>query len=59
MCDMSFSLAEDFQQNAAVPAKRETKSIRLTRFAAHNAFHHCDQCQHYCEADPAALVSPL
>uniref|UniRef100_H3CSS3 GREB1 like retinoic acid receptor coactivator n=1 Tax=Tetraodon nigroviridis TaxID=99883 RepID=H3CSS3_TETNG len=50
-------LSEDFQQNAEVPAKRETKSIRLTRFAAHNAFHHCEQCQHYCEADPAALLS--
>lgn len=38
-------------------AKRETKSIRLTKFAAHNAFHHCEQCHHYCEAGPASQVS--
>lgn len=50
-------LSEDIQQNGESPAKRETKSIRLTRFAAHNAFHHCEQCQHYCEAGPAAQVS--
>uniref|UniRef100_H2U8H3 GREB1 like retinoic acid receptor coactivator n=1 Tax=Takifugu rubripes TaxID=31033 RepID=H2U8H3_TAKRU len=40
-----------------IPAKRETKPVRLTRFAAHNAFHHCEQCQHYCEASPAAQLS--
>uniref|UniRef100_A0A671XT90 GREB1 like retinoic acid receptor coactivator n=1 Tax=Sparus aurata TaxID=8175 RepID=A0A671XT90_SPAAU len=39
------------------PAKRETKSIRLSRFAAHNAFHHCEQCHHYCEAGPATQLS--
>uniref|UniRef100_A0A8C9Z7M8 GREB1 like retinoic acid receptor coactivator n=1 Tax=Sander lucioperca TaxID=283035 RepID=A0A8C9Z7M8_SANLU len=38
-------------------AKRETKSIRLSRFAAHNAFHHCEQCHHYCEAGPATQLS--
>ncbi|XP_051944311.1 GREB1-like protein isoform X1 [Hippocampus zosterae] len=38
-------------------AKRETKSIRLTRFAAHNAFHHCEQCHHYCDASPATQLS--
>ena len=21
--------------------------MRLTKYSAHNAFHHCDQCQHY------------
>lgn len=51
--------SEDLQLNAELAAKRETKSIRLTRFAAHNAFHHCEQCQHYCEAGPAAQVSSL
>ena len=24
-----------------------TTSMRLTKFSAHNAFHHCDQCQNY------------
>lgn len=39
------------------PATRVTKSIRQSRFAAHNAFHHCDQCHHYCEAGAATQVS--
>lgn len=30
--------------------------MRLSRFAAHNAFHHCEQCHNYCEAGPAAQV---
>lgn len=51
--------SEDFWQNGEIPAKRETKPVRLTRFAAHNAFHHCEQCQHYCEASPAAQVSTV
>ncbi|KAF3699465.1 GREB1-like protein [Channa argus] len=38
------------------PHKRETKSIRLSKFAAHNAFHHCEQCHHYCEAGPATQL---
>uniref|UniRef100_A0A8C8JDW6 GREB1-like protein n=1 Tax=Oncorhynchus tshawytscha TaxID=74940 RepID=A0A8C8JDW6_ONCTS len=40
-----------------MPVKRETVSIRLSMFAAHNAFHHCDQCHHYCEASPATQLS--
>uniref|UniRef100_A0A3B5AYC2 GREB1 like retinoic acid receptor coactivator n=1 Tax=Stegastes partitus TaxID=144197 RepID=A0A3B5AYC2_9TELE len=39
------------------PAKRVTKSMRLSRFAAHNAFHHCEQCHQYCEAGPASQLS--
>uniref|UniRef100_A0A3Q3KBS3 GREB1 like retinoic acid receptor coactivator n=1 Tax=Monopterus albus TaxID=43700 RepID=A0A3Q3KBS3_MONAL len=38
------------------PAKRKTKSICLSRFAAHNAFHHCEQCHHYCESGPATQL---
>uniref|UniRef100_A0A3Q3WKA4 GREB1-like protein n=1 Tax=Mola mola TaxID=94237 RepID=A0A3Q3WKA4_MOLML len=45
------------KQEGETPAKRETKSIRLSRFAAHNAFHHCEQCHHYCEAGPATQLS--
>ncbi|KAG7455322.1 hypothetical protein MATL_G00255260 [Megalops atlanticus] len=40
-----------------VPAKRSTVSVKLTRFAAHNAFHHCEQCRFYREASPAAQLS--
>ncbi|XP_062413830.1 GREB1-like protein, partial [Pungitius pungitius] len=49
----------DFKQesDSQTPAKRVTKSIRLSRFAAHNAFHHCEQCHHYCEAGPASQLS--
>uniref|UniRef100_A0AAY4C4M3 GREB1-like protein n=1 Tax=Denticeps clupeoides TaxID=299321 RepID=A0AAY4C4M3_9TELE len=39
------------------PAQRNTVSIRLSVFAAHNAFHHCEQCHHYCEASPASQIS--
>ncbi|TMS09882.1 GREB1-like protein [Larimichthys crocea] len=49
---------KDFKHGESqTPAKRETKSIRLSRFAAHNAFHHCEQCHHYCEAGPATQLS--
>ncbi|CAL8313122.1 unnamed protein product [Gadus morhua 'NCC'] len=44
-------------QESQTLAKRETRSIRLSRFAAHNAFHHCEQCHHYCEASPATQLS--
>ncbi|XP_062385890.1 GREB1-like protein isoform X1 [Sardina pilchardus] len=39
------------------PAKRDTVSIRLSTYAAHNAFHHCEHCHHYCEASPATQLS--
>ncbi|XP_030629772.1 GREB1-like protein [Chanos chanos] len=38
-------------------AKRDTVSIRLSMFAAHNAFHHCEQCHSYSEASPATQLS--
>uniref|UniRef100_A0A665UWP9 GREB1-like protein n=1 Tax=Echeneis naucrates TaxID=173247 RepID=A0A665UWP9_ECHNA len=44
-------------RRSQTPPERETKSIRLSRFAAHNAFHHCEQCHHYCEAGPASQLS--
>ncbi|XP_041698325.1 GREB1-like protein [Coregonus clupeaformis] len=40
-----------------MPVKRETVSIRLSMFAAHNAFHHCEQCHHYREGSPATQLS--
>ncbi|XP_077374607.1 GREB1-like protein [Festucalex cinctus] len=45
------------EDGSQTETKRETKSIRLTRFAAHNAFHHCEQCHHYCDASPATQLS--
>ncbi|XP_070397746.1 GREB1-like protein isoform X4 [Nothobranchius furzeri] len=45
------------QEESHRQAKRVTKSIRLSRFAAHNSFHHCEQCHHYCEAVPATQLS--
>ncbi|XP_068196041.1 GREB1-like protein isoform X1 [Antennarius striatus] len=50
---------KDFKQEgeSETPAKRETMSIRLSKFAAHNAFHHCEQCHHYCEANSATQLT--
>ncbi|XP_016097088.1 GREB1-like protein [Sinocyclocheilus grahami] len=39
------------------PPKRNTVSVRLSLFAAHNAFHHCEQCHRYSEPAPAAQLS--
>ncbi|KAM9322802.1 GREB1-like protein isoform 2-T3 [Pholidichthys leucotaenia] len=49
---------KEFNQGESQTAEtRVTKSIRLSMFAAHNAFHHCEQCHYYCEAGPAAQLS--
>ncbi|XP_028282945.1 GREB1-like protein isoform X3 [Parambassis ranga] len=58
-CDKMPKCLKEFKQEGESPSppKRVTKSIRLSRFAAHNAFHHCEQCQHYCEAGPATQLS--
>ncbi|KAL4623357.1 GREB1-like protein [Arapaima gigas] len=45
----------DIKQDA--PAKRNTVSVMLTKFAAHNAFHHCEECHRYSENSPATEVS--
>uniref|UniRef100_A0A8P4KQ22 GREB1 like retinoic acid receptor coactivator n=1 Tax=Dicentrarchus labrax TaxID=13489 RepID=A0A8P4KQ22_DICLA len=55
--DPKFRKASPQEGESQTPAKRETRSIRLSRFAAHNAFHHCEQCHHYCEAGPATQLS--
>lgn len=47
----------DGRQSGEMAVKRQTMSIRLSRFAAHNAFHHCEQCHHYCEATPSSQLS--
>uniref|UniRef100_A0A8C5HLU0 GREB1-like protein n=1 Tax=Gouania willdenowi TaxID=441366 RepID=A0A8C5HLU0_GOUWI len=38
-----------------IGAPRATKSIRLSRFASHNSFHHCEQCHSY--SDPLSECS--
>ncbi|KAM9719355.1 GREB1-like protein isoform 2-T3 [Menidia menidia] len=50
---------KEFKQEgeSQTPVQRVTKSIRLSRFAAHNAFHHCEQCHQYCDAGPATQLS--
>ncbi|XP_037838017.1 GREB1-like protein isoform X4 [Kryptolebias marmoratus] len=50
-------LKEVKREESQTQSKRVTKSIRLSRFAAHNAFHHCEQCHHYCEAVPVTQLS--
>ncbi|OXB81657.1 UNVERIFIED_CONTAM: hypothetical protein H355_008906 [Colinus virginianus] len=39
------------------PKKRETVSMMLTKYAAYNTFHHCEQCHQYMDINPAAQVS--
>ncbi|KAJ7403899.1 GREB1-like protein [Pitangus sulphuratus] len=36
------------------PKKRETVSMMLTKYAAYNTFHHCEQCHQYMDINPAA-----
>ncbi|XP_072297007.1 GREB1-like protein isoform X3 [Eucyclogobius newberryi] len=50
-------LLTDIKQDGESPAERQTTSIRLSRFAAHNVFHHCEQCHHYCEESPSSQLS--
>ncbi|CAN9502919.1 unnamed protein product [Ophioblennius macclurei] len=50
-------MSSSFRDSKQPQTKRVTKSIRLSRFASHNAFHHCEQCHHYCEAGPATQLS--
>ncbi|XP_062337035.1 GREB1-like protein [Osmerus eperlanus] len=54
---MPTSLKDPKVEGESQPAKRETVSIRLSMFAAHNAFHHCEQCHHYCEAGPVTQLA--
>ncbi|NXX15178.1 GRB1L protein, partial [Podargus strigoides] len=39
------------------PKKRETVSMMLTKYAAYNTFHHCEQCHQYMDINPAAQIS--
>uniref|UniRef100_A0A8C0ZQR7 GREB1-like protein n=1 Tax=Castor canadensis TaxID=51338 RepID=A0A8C0ZQR7_CASCN len=37
--------------------KRETVSMMLTKYAAYNTFHHCEQCHQYMDFTPASQMS--
>uniref|UniRef100_A0A8C5V0P6 GREB1 like retinoic acid receptor coactivator n=1 Tax=Microcebus murinus TaxID=30608 RepID=A0A8C5V0P6_MICMU len=39
------------------PRKRETVSMMLTKYAAYNTFHHCEQCHQYMDFTSAAQMS--
>ncbi|KAM4841275.1 GREB1-like protein [Thomomys bottae] len=39
------------------PRKRETVSMMLTKYAAYNTFHHCEQCHQYMELTSASQMS--
>ncbi|XP_069076093.1 GREB1-like protein isoform X1 [Pleurodeles waltl] len=38
------------------PRKRETVSMMLTKYAAYNTFHHCEQCLQYMDVNPVAQL---
>ncbi|XP_058533076.1 GREB1-like protein isoform X2 [Ochotona princeps] len=39
------------------PRKRETVSMMLTKYAAYNTFHHCEQCHQYMDFAAASQMS--
>lgn len=43
---------------AEEPRKRATVSMMLTKYAAYNTFHHCEQCHQYMDFTSASQVSP-
>lgn len=34
-------------------------SMMLTKYAAYNTFHHCEQCQQYMDFTPTSQVQPV
>uniref|UniRef100_A0A4W2BUT2 Uncharacterized protein n=1 Tax=Bos indicus x Bos taurus TaxID=30522 RepID=A0A4W2BUT2_BOBOX len=45
------------EPKAEEPRKRETMSMMLTKYAAYNTFHHCEQCQQYMDFTSAPQMS--
>uniref|UniRef100_A0A8D2FFE4 GREB1 like retinoic acid receptor coactivator n=1 Tax=Theropithecus gelada TaxID=9565 RepID=A0A8D2FFE4_THEGE len=45
------------QSKVEEPRKRETVSIMLTKYAAYNTFHHCEQCRQYMDFTSASQMS--
>ncbi|KAJ8408182.1 hypothetical protein AAFF_G00264100 [Aldrovandia affinis] len=56
-CMPKCSQGQSSENKQERPAKHSTVSVMLTKYAAHNAFHRCDQCHHYREASPTTQVS--
>lgn len=47
------------ESRAEEPRKRETVSMMLTKYAAYNTFHHCEQCHQYMDFTSASQVQPF
>ncbi|KAH0617786.1 hypothetical protein JD844_016373 [Phrynosoma platyrhinos] len=45
------------ETKAEEPRKRNTVSMMLTKYAAYNTFHHCEQCHQYMDINTSALMS--
>uniref|UniRef100_A0A2K6EFY5 GREB1 like retinoic acid receptor coactivator n=1 Tax=Propithecus coquereli TaxID=379532 RepID=A0A2K6EFY5_PROCO len=45
------------QSKVEEPRKRETVSMMLTKYAAYNTFHHCEQCHQYMDFTSASQMS--
>ena len=58
-CFVSFYTEAIKEPKAEEPRKRETMSMMLTKYAAYNTFHHCEQCQQYMDFTSAPQVRPL
>ena len=58
-CFVSFYTEAIKEPKAEEPRKRETMSMMLTKYAAYNTFHHCEQCHQYMDFTSASQVQPL
>lgn len=47
------------ESRAEEARKRATVSMMLTKYAAYNTFHHCEQCHQYMDFTSASQVSPV
>nr|XP_060631132.1 GREB1-like protein isoform X1 [Anolis sagrei ordinatus] len=45
------------EMKAEEPRKRNTVSMMLTKYAAYNTFHHCEQCHQYMDINTSASMS--
>lgn len=55
-CFFSLRTETSKESKPEAPKKRETVSMMLTKYAAYNTFHHCEQCHQYMDITPAAQV---
>ena len=57
-CFVFFHTEAIKESKAEEPRKRETMSMMLTKYAAYNTFHHCEQCHQYMDFTSASQVPP-